>query len=772
MNAFKYALLGLIGIIGLAISTFGPVKIPYAEALAKSYYRYAFVGLLFVLLLVSLAAGLFILTFDANNFKAEIVQFVKVRTQRDLVLHGNIKVTFFPKLGLDSGHASLSQRNSAKEFASINNARLYVAWFPLFTGKLVFDHVEIDGVTANVVRLKDRSTNYDDLLVSDQHLAPLSFDIFSVRITNSAINWLDETESQRVTVQNLQIETGRLADMTSSQLSASFQLSSEKEGIAATVKLKSRLFFDRKAGRYEFADIAGTLDGKTASLSDILLNFSGSVDSHPAQNLLTAEDVLVTATAKSGARQLDAKLGLAKVLADKGNWRGDQFDLDVSSVYLDESLTATSQLPSFEVADKVIKAAGLVADFDFKDGVRSARGRLSSELTVNLQTAPKLQFDTLALGLFVRHPLLLAEVSANTTGNLRVDFSEQSALLNFNSTLDDSKLGGRVALKNFSQPVYTFEVAANRLDLDRYLAADWSKHFMSDAAPFPPFGLNNFTVSGSLRCDEIIMAKVKASKLSANIKLDQSTLSIAPLAAKLFGGTLSGGIRVSMQGTPQIEVKQTLKNFQASALLADTPYAGRLAGNGNLAVDLSSSGDHIGAIRKALSGHVSFALSRGALAGFDLRAALLEGKSELGSGSIAQIRAAKFTDKTNFSELNAQLNFAGGNSVGNRFEMKSPLIRTSGEGDFDPATGNIDYRLTAVVASAINRKAAGELSGYKGVTLPIRVTGTFGAPSIAFDFGAASGGSIGQVAPVAKVAAPLRPSVAKPKPRATPTPKK
>ena len=44
---------------------------------------------------------------------------------------GDIKVTFFPKLGLDSGQMLLRQRNSAREFASVNNARLYIAWLPL-----------------------------------------------------------------------------------------------------------------------------------------------------------------------------------------------------------------------------------------------------------------------------------------------------------------------------------------------------------------------------------------------------------------------------------------------------------------------------------------------------------------------------------------------------------------------------------------------------------------------------------------------------------------
>src|SRR3990170_7034028 len=227
MKAIKYALFGLAGVIGMLVSVFGPVKVPFAEALAKTYYRYALGAVLVILLLITVVLGLFILTFDANNFKSEIIQFVKERTQRELVLQGDIKVTFLPKLGLDSGRATLSQRNSAKEFASINNARLYIAWLPLFKRQLVFDHIEIDGARANLTRLKDGATNFDDLLIRDEHLAPLTFDIDSVRVTDSAINWQDEMESQRITLQNVQIETGRLADTVPSNLTASFRLNSE-----------------------------------------------------------------------------------------------------------------------------------------------------------------------------------------------------------------------------------------------------------------------------------------------------------------------------------------------------------------------------------------------------------------------------------------------------------------------------------------------------------------------------------------------------------------
>src|SRR5450756_142982 len=98
MNAIKYALLGLYGIIGLLVSMFGPLKVPFAESLAKEHYRYAIGGLLIILLILPVAIGVFILSFDANNFKTEIIQFVKEHTQRDLVLQGDIKAVSYTHL--------------------------------------------------------------------------------------------------------------------------------------------------------------------------------------------------------------------------------------------------------------------------------------------------------------------------------------------------------------------------------------------------------------------------------------------------------------------------------------------------------------------------------------------------------------------------------------------------------------------------------------------------------------------------------------------------
>lgn len=317
MKAIKNSALGLFGITGVLVSMFG-IKVPFAESYAKEHWRAGLAALLLIILMIPAAIGLFLYLVDANRFKTEIVQFVKMHTQRDLVLQGDIKVTLFPSLGLDSGKMSLSERNSAKEFASINNTRLYIAWLPLLKKQLVLERVEIDGIHANVTRFKDGTTNFDDLLIRNETLSPVTLDIDGVRITNSAINWQDEIKWKRSALQDVQIETGRLADMVPSNLKVSFHLNSEMAHSDSNIELKSRLFCDIKAGRCEFADIEGKLKGTAAGFSNLDLNFKGSLDSHPAQELLTAENFVVTATGNYGQRSIDAKLGVPKLQFAKG----------------------------------------------------------------------------------------------------------------------------------------------------------------------------------------------------------------------------------------------------------------------------------------------------------------------------------------------------------------------------------------------------------------------------------------------------------------------
>jgi AsmA protein len=289
----------LYGVIGMPVSAFGPFKLPFAEALAKEHYRYAIAGVLVVLMIIPAIIVVFILSFNANHFKTQIIQYVKNHTQRELVLQGDIKITFFPKLGLDTGKMLLSQRNSAREFASVNDARLYVAWLPLLRKQLVFDHVEVDGARVNLIRYKNGTTNYDDLQIRDENLAPFTFDIDGIRVTHSAVNWQDEMRWQRVALQDVQIDTGRLAESVPGNLKASFHLRSEVARSDSVIDLKSRFYYDRKAWRYEFADIEGTLGGTALNFATA----SGEIVTRKIEARIAAEQAAKAAAELAVAKQ-------------------------------------------------------------------------------------------------------------------------------------------------------------------------------------------------------------------------------------------------------------------------------------------------------------------------------------------------------------------------------------------------------------------------------------------------------------------------------------
>jgi len=741
MNAIKYALIGLAGIIGVMISIFG-IRVPFAESLAKEHWRAGLVALLLIILSIPAAFSLFIYFFDANRFKSDIIQYVKEHTQRELVLQGDIRVTFFPKLGLDSGRISLSQRNSAKEFASIGNARLFIAWLPLLHKQLVFDHVEIDGARANFTRFKDGTTNIDDLLIRDESLSPLTFDIDSVRITNSAINWQDEIKWKRFAVQDLQIETGRLADTIPGQITAKFHLNSEMMHSDSSVGIKSRLFFDRKSGRYEFADIDGTIAGTVAGFSNLELKFSGNLESHPAQELLQAENILVTSKGNYGQRSFDARLSLPKLQYSKSILNGSQFTLDTAISQFDEKWTTSVQMPSFEYANNNFKAETFSTDFEFKGEGRSLQGKLSSPARADFETSPKLLLGNVALNLSIKHPMLSGEFFSTGAGSMQADLTEQSVNLNLSGKFDDSKFSGVIALKDFNHPECKFDIKANRIDLDRYISADWIRRYQTDATQIDPGSFKNLTLVGRLRADELKAAKLKASKLTANIRIDKSSLALSPLSASLYGGTLTSSFSIAALDTPQVSFKQNLKGFNAGALFADTAGVTKLAGKGDLAIDISAEGGNIGALRKTLNGNISLALARGSLAGIDLRSVLIKIKDDLGIANIVHTREARFSERTDFTDLKSTINFKDGISHGNIFDLRSPLFRISGEGDLAIESGNINYQLDATVSGTLNRRNAGELSVLKGVNLPIIVSGPWASPTINLDVSAARGGIV------------------------------
>src|SRR4030066_1102648 len=59
------------------------------------------------------------LTFDPNDYKAQIIQAVKDSKQRNLRLDGDIKLTFYPSIGASLSQVSLSEFRIERDFGGV-----------------------------------------------------------------------------------------------------------------------------------------------------------------------------------------------------------------------------------------------------------------------------------------------------------------------------------------------------------------------------------------------------------------------------------------------------------------------------------------------------------------------------------------------------------------------------------------------------------------------------------------------------------------------------
>jgi len=762
-SSVKQALLGLYGIIGVTISTFGPFKIPFAESHAKEYWRHAVAGIILILLLISGIISLAVYMFDANYFKSQMVDYVKTHNQRDLALEGDIKVTFFPQLGLESGKMTLSQHNSSKRFASIENTRFHIAWWPLIRKQLQIERVAFDGVHANVIRYKNGSTNFDDLLATEASLGDIKFEIDSIKLKNSSANIQDEASGMLFSLHGLTIETGKLTESTPGNVTASFRLESAKPHIDTKVKFNSHVLFEIKTNHYEFANFELEMDGEAAAINNVSLNLQGTLNSYPAIGRITIDKFIATAKGKLENRKIEARLDIPKLELVKNKFTGSTLAFNSTSLQEDENLSASFELPAFEITDKKFHTENIVANFDLFKAGHTLQGKLSSPLSIDF-SAMQLQLPAIVSSLNVTHPLLAGKLSASLTGSMQANFSEQNVKFGLKAKIDDSDVSGSLTLQDFSHPAYTFDLAINKLDFDRYLAADWNKRYKDEVMPFDFSGLKELNLRGKLRSGEFKFAKLKLGNLLAEIKADQSTLNIEPFNARLYGGATQGSFSISASEIPIITFNQKLTGVQLNALLSDLiPGEPKLVGKGNFTADLNATGPNMGALRKSLNGNISLAMGRGSLAGINLKEALLAGKSQLGVKDSEKTEPAKFSVSTPFSELKSSFDIIEGKAINNDFLMKSPLFTSKGEGDITLDSGQLNYRLNTTVSPNLKRSSNGEIAELKGVNIPMRITGPYATPSIILDFGNASGMKIANPAKVIQVE-PAPPAAKKRKP--------
>src|SRR6266496_3939460 len=199
---------------------------------------------------VALALAVVIATFDPNKYRPEIAAAVKDKTGRTLAIEGSLGLSVFPSLGISVGKASLSEPNSSRIFARVEEAKASVALLPLFSRQVVVDRVTLSGLAADLVKRKDGKTNFDDLLSAPERAGTVKpqpkpaaqreamhLDIAGIEIRSSAIGWHDESSGNRFKASVAEFRTGRIAGGVPGKLSLSARVEATQPKADLQVRL-------------------------------------------------------------------------------------------------------------------------------------------------------------------------------------------------------------------------------------------------------------------------------------------------------------------------------------------------------------------------------------------------------------------------------------------------------------------------------------------------------------------------------------------------------
>jgi AsmA protein len=294
--------------------------------------------------------------------------------------------------------------------------------------------------------------------------------------------------------------------------------------------------------------------------------------------------------------------------------------------------------------------------------------------------------------------------------------------------LDQSKLDFALKAKDLSRPDVSFNVKLDRIDLDRYLppppssqekGAGESKKAEPKKTDYTP--LRRLVLEGAVQIGALTVKHAKIEDLHLKVSGKNGIFQLDPVTAKLYQGTLTtkGSVDVS-QEMPKTNVHLQVKGVQAGPLLKDLTEKDFIEGVGNFDTEIGMAGAEPDKIKRSLNGKGELLFRDGAIKGIDLAGMVRNVQAAFG------LAAAGERPRTDFSELSVPYTITDGVASITNATLASPLLRVLAAGKANLVEEKLDFRVEPKFVGTL--KGQGDTKGRGGITVPVKVTGTFSSP--------------------------------------------
>ncbi len=540
--------------------------------------RIVFKIIIFIVIIV--IAGLIALPFivDPNDYKQEISSQVEKATGRNLTLDGDIKLSVFPWIALELGPLSLSNAAGFKadSFAKVQQAEIRIKLMPLLKKQLEMDTIVLDGLVLNLEKNKAGKTNWDDLVAnnevtpdttkkdnapSDDGPALSAISIAGVKLTNANILWSDATTDQTYQLQDFNLNTDPLVPGEVTALDMEFDVTSSKPQAQAHVKLDSKVMVDLDNQHYKLTDLNLTTQasGEELPFSETNLTLSGDINADMLKQLVTIDDLKLTAQAKNNKQSINADLS-AQVSSNLATQQSTVKALVLNAEVLDPTLPsgkANINLTADVTADMkqqtMILSALVIDAYDVLINGDVKASKLLSDnpnFVGNIIVKP---FDLrkLANSLKIELPIM-ADDSTLEMVQLTTEFEASPKHFNakqLDLTLDQSKLTGNLAINNFAKPAFDFKLNLDEIDADRYLppASKTEDVKVTAQAPaetsapaaenqLPLEALRQINAKGTIDIGKLTISGTHSEQIHVEINATNGLINLSPMSANMYQG--------------------------------------------------------------------------------------------------------------------------------------------------------------------------------------------------------------------------------------------
>ncbi len=422
---------------------------------------------------------------NIETLKNFIIKAVETHTERKLTIHGNIKLSLYPKTELEISDLELSNIEGfdKKPFISIKTVTLKVKLLPLLQDQLSIQHTTLDQLTLNLRKNSENENNWSSIVKALQSSDLTQISMGKLQVNQATIYWQNDLTNTFYTLDNLFISTNKLSINHSLKVKSNFNLINPQNQSNKNITLTSYIKPDSNLKYYDFNQSNITIETKSRNQ--------------------TEKQQPIIFSAESSTLNLS-----------------------------DQALL----IPSWNIQLFGAEIQGNTSGFALLDAPKFTGSIKTSNFN------PKAVLEKIDDKIYITR-----DPSALTKASIRSQYTatpDSFAANNFYMRFDKSILDGFIEINDFSNPVIDFSLNLNKLEVNHYLPEKFSP---VPIAEWPLKSLRKLDIRGILKIEHLNISNFTSGNSQIAILAENGLIQITRLESIIYGGELGGEMTLNVK---------------------------------------------------------------------------------------------------------------------------------------------------------------------------------------------------------------------------------